>query len=334
MTELVICDDIDSSREESLSDIKETTKNKKINVIVSDNANSFKQSEENKKKRNEKKIIYHFFIESKDYVEDPFWKECLDKAGRGIFPKGFSYENGYLIHKVKNKINKTKLSEDPKTLADICIEEFRKIRGMISNIDRNEAIKFFEKHMEIDINQFKWKNMKNCHKKQLIANYIDNKKNSQNLSDYATRSLTNNIKLGLFMNWLTEEHIKIDNFNIVDIENIIYDEKTDLFSIENKVNENKKSNVRKKSTAKPNHEGKLWKEYLNFFYGNNKVKFDIEYDDDGELILKKKDVKKGKRVSKEKSTETKKKKIKEEEEEEEEEEEDEDYDSEDDDEIF
>jgi len=50
-------------------------------------------------RRRKKKILNPIFAECFKIATDPFWKDKFEKASYGKFPRGFSYNKGYLIYK-------------------------------------------------------------------------------------------------------------------------------------------------------------------------------------------------------------------------------------------
>ena len=237
-------------------------------------------------KRTDKKVIYPFLAEAMEYEEDPFWVTELDKASRGVFPKGFSYENGYLVHRVKNKINKTRLPTDPQELKNKVIAEFRKNRGMKSELDRIANFNNFEKHRnEYDVGDTPWNKLNPHHREQLVSRYVEKKKKSMKLSKYSVQSLSDLIRTGIFMKWLTEEDVVIENCNIMEIKNVGYDEETKLFYLTSKRNIDKKEASRKVVETEKKETHKIWKGALNHFYGESKIKFNINYNEDKQPIL-------------------------------------------------
>ena len=53
----------------------------------------------NNKIRKSDQIKYQTFLTGSEYVTDEYWKDLLVKAAKGKFPRGFAYNDGYLLHR-------------------------------------------------------------------------------------------------------------------------------------------------------------------------------------------------------------------------------------------
>lgn len=257
-----------------------------------------------KRKKTIKKVIYPIFTSCSEVIEDPFWKQTLDNASRGIFPRGFSYDSDgkYLIHKNKNKIFKTKLISDSdeywtlnriskgftkleldsqtdveeyEKIAYLCINEFKKIRGMISQKEHEKAVELLEQYTEEETIVNWNKNNMDIIKAQMISNYVDKKKIELKLDNYACNSLKGVIYLGLYMKWITGDDIECTNIVINNIKNIGYNKESNLFFIKEHKVQKVKNNTRKQQLEhKKEDKYKIWKNILHYNgWDTNKSKF-------------------------------------------------------------
>lgn len=262
-----------------------SSKTKQINVVSNNNtASPSYEKTQDKRKKSCKQIIHPIFAEAIEYTTDPFWIKVLDNASRGMFPKSFTYNNGELCHKVKTKNIKIVIPEDPEEAAKICIEEFKKLRGMMSKLDRNKAVEDFEKNREADVDNLTWKQMNKYHHTQLIVDYVQRMKKDHHLTSSQADNLKKVINTGLYMKHIDENDIIINNMNIMHIDNIIFDKDKNTFKIEFRKKDKSKSSKKVSDNSKPN-ESVIWKDMINFGYGCSKPKFIIKKNKKGETIF-------------------------------------------------
>ncbi len=79
-------------------------------------------------------VIHPVFEAAQEYTLDPFWKTKLMHAARGKLPRGFSYRDGYLIMRGKNKLTTIPISPDPQS-ASFTFISFMKESGIYSDGD-------------------------------------------------------------------------------------------------------------------------------------------------------------------------------------------------------
>lgn len=278
-----------------------------INILAP--RSNIKNKDHVKRKKTIKKVIYPIFTSCSEVIEDPFWKQTLDNASRGIFPRGFSYDSDgkYLVQKNKNKIFKTKLFSDSddfngsgvasngptlgldtskpgdshtdveeyEKIAYICINEFKKIRGMISQKEHEKAVELLEQYTEEETIVNWNKNNMDIIKAQMISNYVDKKKIELKLDDYACSSLKGVIYLGLYMKWITGDDIEGTNIVINNIKNIGYNKESNLFFIKEHKVQKVKNNTRKQQLEyKKEDKYKIWKNIMHYNnWDTNKSKF-------------------------------------------------------------
>lgn len=117
---------------------------KKIKMSVGSNINTTSSSLWNealnlsssgKVKIKKSDMIKHpIFSQASEYItEDPYWKEIFIKAGKGKFPRGFSYSNGVLHH--RNSGMGIQLPEDLYSFVQAVILFMRQKGNIYSEID-------------------------------------------------------------------------------------------------------------------------------------------------------------------------------------------------------
>lgn len=149
--------------------------------------NTKKTTEKKLIKRNrKKKIIYPFFTEAGNYIEDEFWKSFFEKLAYNILPSFFKINNNFLSYNRKKISGEYNLNK----LIDSLEEEVNK--SEIYNL-----INFFQRYGNIYSDNDLIK-IKEC---------IANKKNSQ---EFIWNKCTRSLKLDLLNLFLEKERIEKD----------------------------------------------------------------------------------------------------------------------------
>lgn len=250
--------------------LKKQRQRKFQDVVISNDNNTSSSNNYNrsKKKKSNKPVINPIFEQAIKHIDDPYWINIFDNASKGSFPRSFSYVDDELVQKVKTKVFKTKIpQDDPELVAEICINEFKKVRGMMSKLDRDKALDDFEKHRNKNENHT-WKKANKHVRSQLISDYIDMVSERDNLSHHLKSNLDTVINIALFTGDLADTNIIMDSssFSILNITNIIYDEDNRKFMIE-KTKESKKSKS-KESKCEDTENNKIWKNLIYYTHGS------------------------------------------------------------------
>lgn len=164
-------------------------------------------------------IKYPIFVEASKLTKDKLWSSIMMDAAVGIFPRRFTFNEGILIHKNKNKqINERINMEDPQECFNIT-KNFLQTKGNIySEFDESDIVKSTDK---TDDEIMVWSHIKsNPHKQILIAEFIKKIKNYFELNDANVLDLEQTINLGILAGYFDASSIKLENGTIAAIDGL------------------------------------------------------------------------------------------------------------------
>ena len=116
-------------------------------------------------------IVHPIFGECSELVEDGFWKKVFVRAAQGKFPKNFSYKNGLLVYKLRNKFYRLSLPSetDPVEALHMCIEFMKKTANMLSEEDKEQnMLDNEENRSDFDIMTCSWQDIKKKKMRKLL----------------------------------------------------------------------------------------------------------------------------------------------------------------------
>jgi len=204
-------------------------------------------------------VLYPIFETCSQLISDVFWVDLLIKSSQGKFKRGFTYKDGYLIYKNKDKLF---LESDPIQVLNQYIYFFRNKAGIMSDNDKKMESKIIEQKMvEQNENQeFTWSDIKCSKIKDIFINeYIEKVSKYYNLNNEEKLQLKCTIYYGVILGSFNSENIEIVDRTITSIRGLNYDNDTRTFSIDShcvpkKNNANKSK--RKIKGSEPLQEGK------------------------------------------------------------------------------
>lgn len=182
--------------------------------------------------RLKKSEIVHFpeFEEAVKYVEDQFWKDILKGCARKKFPRGFTYLDGYLRHRINNI--SILLPNDSHNLTLTAIYFFQENGKLYSSRDQlirkrqNEAAILNRLAMESS----NWtcvarsKNRRATH----VRDYVERK--YAHFSPKIRDELYTQINAGFEVKYITKDHVDFQNSQIMNIDGVDGNEKGVLFT--------------------------------------------------------------------------------------------------------
>jgi hypothetical protein len=181
-------------------------------------------------------IIYPMFLSCALMCTDKFWKTHFEQAAIGVFHRGFSYNNGILIHRMrsKSKTSHCEISTDP----GIAMQQFKSFlqekAGIMSDEDSDYRQNELERNMEATAatNLNSWNAIKTTtHRTIVIGNFVDQLGLQFNMSLHERHNLINLIRLGIVAGYFDATTINVDRGAIVSIAGLIKDE-NDKFNID------------------------------------------------------------------------------------------------------
>jgi len=196
------------------------------------------QKIDQKKKRN-KNIIYPIFHEllkvdvhnDGEVLIDDFWKQMLENAGYGKFPRGFSYKDPQLSYRKGNKVATMNIivgnfNNSLEWLAFELIEFMRK-NEYKSVRDRELEQEKLERMISDSLakGEIKWTdiNKKKKTKKILIGFYTSLMAEKYNMTKEEKIEFSSFIHLGFFQGYLDNNDVNFEKGRILNINGIIFD---------------------------------------------------------------------------------------------------------------
>lgn len=183
----------------------------------------------------EKIIINPTFKDYANLTDDVTWKTILDDAAYNNFPRGFSYRNNYLTHKIRNKVSKIELSDNAEVATSECIKFFKEKGGIMSQDDQDKSRQDLEDYIDRRGNQLpsKWSEIRKGRIKEvLISAFISRLSKEMQLSSSEKDSLRNVISIGFILGCFTKNHIILTNGSIEGITGLKFDNEKRKFYID------------------------------------------------------------------------------------------------------
>lgn len=180
--------------------------------------------------KREIKITNPIFYRCCKLINDDFWVNILVNFSIGKFRKGFSYRDGYLYYK-----NKDKIYVDPNNPSKALdqVQYFMKTKAgiMSENCRNNENLQMTQKLKDESV-ESKWSEIKSPNYKNiLLERYLEKIKKYYNLNDSETLNLKNMIYISNILGHLND-NIIIENGSIVIIDNLKFDKVFRIFSLD------------------------------------------------------------------------------------------------------
>lgn len=172
------------------------------------------------KKEENKDSLIPIFKEAIKSCEDPFWRNKLMDASRGIFPKFFSYKDGELIYgKNKTEMQIKRISNNPVEAANNFIQFMKETEKIFSPADiQNMSIsEKFDEPLKLKT----WADYKKKDREHMIDFYIESMEKLMKLNQDELEDLKRKILEGIELKIFDKTNIIIDKDNrIVKIEGL------------------------------------------------------------------------------------------------------------------
>ncbi len=161
-------------------------------------------------------------------ITDPYWVELFENASTGKFPRGCSLKQNRLIYRYRKKIYDVDITKSSHDIINFLSKHLR----LKSDTDRICDTDNHKKHInKINIVYTDWSSIKVNIKRMLIFDYCDNKQISLNLSNEEKNTLQTIINMNLSLGIIANANIEFTNQYISNINNVIFDNTTRLFSV-------------------------------------------------------------------------------------------------------
>lgn len=179
-------------------------------------------------------VINPIFKECLTYVKDPTWETIFTDASFGKLPRGFTYKDGYITHKIRNKVSRIEISPIAAEAVTECINFFREKAGIMSQDDQKKAKQEFEDFLLNSgaLCPNRWSEIrKKKIKDVLISTFIARLTKELGLSNEEKADLRNKIYLGFILGCFGNEQVELCNGYIHAIAGLRLDPDSRKFNI-------------------------------------------------------------------------------------------------------
>jgi len=165
-------------------------------------------------------IKYPIFASASEVLTDEYWKDVLMKAAKGKFPRGFSFQNGFLIQRASGF--RIQLPDDLNGLIQSFILFLQEWGNIYSPDDLVNLTLMAEKKFSVEDEQVTWSRI--YRSKNTRARYVRNFVESEysNLSREYQDQLFTQINLALKLGTLEKADIVFQNGRIQSISQIVF----------------------------------------------------------------------------------------------------------------
>lgn len=210
-------------------------RNKMVKVVVK-NLPPTKKTESQVRVRKKTDIIVNpIFKECADLTTDPMWRSTFIEAAYGKFPRGFSYKDGYLYYKIRNKTTQIEISDEPELAIEDCREFFMKKAGIMSEDDQRKVKEDIDNYLREKGSLYPktWQEIKRKKTREiLISTFISKTVNKYNLTPYEKADLSDAISFGILIGAFGKHQIILEKGYIDHIEGLIFDPETRRFDVD------------------------------------------------------------------------------------------------------
>lgn len=221
------------------------------------------QSNKPKRTKKSKEQDNAIFLELHDIVEDNDWKNLFINGYKGKFPSGFTFSNHVLsCKKKKNKIEKIEIYDsDIQTLQNVQYF-FSSNGGFTPQDDEMDVLEFFN---SCGPTYDSWTQIRGKKKKDFyIGRYIEQLCKKYNLNEKEKIQLHNQVIIGCAIKSIDSENIKLEDNEIKNIDNLIWDNSSRTFNVEGTAKNKKVSRKKANQERLPkNCYLSQWISYIN-----------------------------------------------------------------------
>ena len=222
-------------------------------------------------------ITYPEFEQCSQYVDDQYWKDILHQCARKKFPRGFTYQEGYLKHRTSNI--SILLPDDLMARTQTAIYFFQENGKMYSR--RDQALR--QSQIENIIIQqltdaaLDWRKVATSKNRRAshIKDYVD--RNYGQLPLKIRNELITQIGAGFESKYITKEHVQFENGQILHIDGITANENEVSFTRAPPVKKVSASVTYTEERSKHHQHFQNWCKYLEGFkkyVGSSTKQFD------------------------------------------------------------
>jgi hypothetical protein len=173
-----------------------------------------------------KELVYPFFLECFQYLDDVFWENIFEDLAYGIAPYGTYISKDFLCCAYKNKEFSYKIERKP---PDILYEEIYKLlKEKLGILSQKEKVKkktnFYEIEKNIKESRNQWSNIRKKNIKDILyEKYVIDMKEKHNLSIKQAKYLLSVILLSVMFKIISSKDISFEDGKIQHIEGIEFE---------------------------------------------------------------------------------------------------------------
>ena len=183
-----------------------------------------------RKHRSQRIITHKIFEEMRSYTDNTFWDNLLMKFSRNIFHDDFRFVGNTLFYKYKSKNHREDIILNEKDLENSFreLQLFLKKKGILpveEVVDDSKELLVPRKKIEC------WKEV-GKNKIILLHNFLERLKDEYNLNDREYKKTESLLKLLIYSNILTKDHIILEDEEISYIKFFKWNDKNREFKVE------------------------------------------------------------------------------------------------------
>jgi hypothetical protein len=208
---------------------------------------------------------FPIFGEASKVTEDHEWITFLNKAEKGQFPSGFSYEKETMFfnRNRNSEGNSKKIGSIDSGEFFLELKDFMNQNGFLTKLDKIPAMEEIKR-----VNGDSWKEMPPKYKQAVIGKFMESEMKVKNLSDEETTNLLSTIRMGFLIGIFDKESVEVQNFTIKEIKGLLYDPKKNKnkYYLDTSIDPVIKYTPKQKINAKPK---KTYVDYWRIFNDGN-----------------------------------------------------------------
>jgi hypothetical protein len=212
-----------------------------------------RQSGTNDGRVDQSRVVHKIFEDCVALTSDTYWKDKLTQASRGKFPTGFTYKDGLLSFKKKNKpkpVNQS-ISFDPAIAVNEFIS-FMQLTGKYSDtnmVSMNNQSQISQSQTA-QLGSRSWTSVHKKSRRDYVERFISYVITAYKLNPAQIKSLRECIQIGIMLGAFGTNNIKVVGNRIESIVGIVTDPTTGLFIIDGELLKDTYKSIAK-ATSKP-----------------------------------------------------------------------------------
>lgn len=183
-----------------------------------------------RKHRIHKNITNKVFEDMRKFNKEEFWDNILIKFSRNVFHNDFRFINNILHYKFKSKNHKDQILIDEEDLE----KTFENLKNFLRNKGILPVSEVVNNNSDLIGEREKFTNWKEAGKNQinLLYEFIIDLTDKLNLNSIESKHLESLLKLSIYNNIITSDHIILEDEKIKNIKHLLWDQEDRKFSLD------------------------------------------------------------------------------------------------------